>query len=123
MEIKNAMIKKADLVFEDVDGKNGQQFSLILYLIIDNKNGVNVWFNPLKLPQLLQKLGLEKFSELEGTYIRIKGGGFGEEVEGIKPILSNSNEEWFESDNGIYFGSNFIEMWDKYIEELENDYS
>lgn len=119
MEIKNAVIKKADLVFEDVNGKNGQQFSLILYLLIDDKSGVNVWFNPLKLPQLLEKLKLEKFSELEGTYIQIKGGGFGEEVEGIKPILSNSNEKWFESDNGIYFGSEFIKMWDKYVNDLE----
>lgn len=120
MEIENAVIKKADLVFDDIGGKNGQQFRLELQLRTEFTI-VAVSFNPLRLPQLLNELEINKFSELEGQYIRIKGEGIGGEVIGIKPILTKNDKHWFKTENHIYFGSNFIGMWDKYIEELEND--
>ena len=115
---ENALIIKADMVFKDIDGQNGRQFVLELSLKT-TYGGVNVSFNPLRLPQLLEQLNLEQFSELEGIYIQIPKTSFGEEVTGIKSIMAKRDEEWFETENGIYFGSNFIDMWNK---ELENDY-
>ena len=96
---ENALITNADLKFTDIGGVAGQNFK--------------VSFNPLRLPQLLQQLGLNKFSELEGTYIQINDTGFGEEVKGILSILAKDNEEWFETENNIYFGSEFFKGYDK----------
>ena len=101
------MIEKADLKFDDIGGQNGQQFSLQLQLKT-TYGGVNVSFNPMRLPQLLEQLGLEKFSELEGTYIQIPKTDFGETVKGIKSIMAKRDEEWFETENDIYFGSEFF---------------
>lgn len=114
---ENALIVNADMVFDDIDGQNGQQFKLELSLKT-TYGGVNVSFNPLRLPQLLKQLNLEKFSELEGTYVQITDTLFGEECKGIKSILAKNNEEWFETENRIYFGSNFIDLWER---ELENE--
>ena len=110
---ENAMIEKADLKFDNnISGQNGQQFQLTLQLKTAY-GGVNVYFNPLRLPQLLKQLGLEKFSELQGTYIQITDTDFGAEVKGIRSIIARDNEEWFETENGIYFGSNFMDMWER----------
>ncbi len=114
---ENALIINADFVFDDIGGQNGQQFRLELKLKT-TYGGVNVSFNPLRLPQLLQQLELTKFSELQGTYIQITNTNFGEEVKGIKSIMAKNSEEWFETENNIYFGSNFIDMWEK---ELKNE--
>ena len=113
---ENALIEKADMIFEDISGKNGRQFKLTLSLKT-TYGGVNVSFNPLRLPQLLEQLELEKFSELEGTYIQIMDTSFGAECMGIKSIMARDDEEWFRTENNIYFGSNFIKMWEKMIEE------
>ena len=113
---ENAMIEKADLKFDDIGGQNGQQFSLQLQLKT-TYGGVNVSFNPLRLPQLLKQLGLERFSELEGTYIQITDTPLGSEVKGIKSIMAKNSEEWFETENGIYFGSNFMDMWEKCLND------
>lgn len=114
---ENAMIEKADLKFDEIGGQNGQQFSLQLQLKT-TYGGVTVSFNPLRLPQLLKQLGLERFSELEGIYIQITDTPLGSEVKGIKSIMAKDNEEWFETENGIYFGSNFMDMWER---ELKGD--
>ena len=114
---ENALIINADMVFDDIGGQNGQQFRLELQLKTVY-GGVNVSFNPLQLPQLLKQLNLEKFSELEGTYVQITDTPIGSECKGIKSILAKNDEDWFETENGIYFGSNFMEMWER---ELEND--
>lgn len=103
---ENALIKNADLYFTDVRGRNGQNFVLGLELKTFS-GGVNVFFNPLRLPLLLEKLGLSKFSELKGTYIQINDTNFGEQVKGIRSILAKDDEDWFKTENNIYFGSKF----------------
>ena len=104
---ENALIKNADMVFDDIGGRNGRNFELTLTLeTIDG--GVTVSFNPMRLPQLLEQLGLERFSELKGTYIQIPNTRLGEQVTGIKSIMAKDSEEWFITENHIYFGSNFF---------------
>ena len=95
------------MVFDDIGGRNGRNFRLTLELKTVY-GGVNVNFNPMRLPQLLEQLGLERFSELRGTYIQIPKTYFGEQVTGIKSIMAKDNEEWFETENDIYFGSDFF---------------
>ena len=104
---ENALIQKADMVFDDIGGTNGRNFRLTLQLKT-SYGGVNVSFNPMRLPQLLEQLKLEKFSELKGTYVQIPQTPFGEECKGIKSILAKNDEKWFETENGIYFGSDFF---------------
>ena len=116
---ENALIERADLKFSDISGQNGQQFSLQLHLKT-TRGGVNVTFNPLRLPQLLKQLGLERFNKLEGTYIQITDTKAGAEVKGIKSILATDKEEWFKTENGIYFGSNFVDMWERELERVKN---
>ncbi len=111
---ENALITNADFVFDDVGGQNGQQFKLKLDLKT-TYGGVSVSFNPLRLPQLLQQLNLSKFSELKGTYIQITNTGIGEKVKGIKSIMAKNDEEWIETENDIYFGSNFMDMWEREV--------
>ena len=106
----NARIEKAELKFGDADGKNGRQFTLTLELKYNDTNGIFVTFNPLRLPQLLEMLGLTKFSELEGTYVQTMDTNYGEECGGIRHILADSTDKWFETENHIYFGSEFIAM-------------
>lgn len=101
------MIDKAELLFGDVSGANGRQFQLTLFLKT-TYGGVGVTFNPMRLPQLLEQLGLEKFSELEGTYIQIPITWIGEQVTGIKSIMAKDDEEWFKTENDIYFGSQYF---------------
>jgi len=104
---ENALITNADLLFDDIGGRNGRNFRLTLELKTIY-GGVNVSFNPMRLPQLLEQLGLERFSELKGTYIQIPKTSFGEQVAGIKSIMAKDDEEWFETENHIYFGSEFF---------------
>ena len=107
---ENALIQKADMVFDDIGGRNGRNFRLTLQLKT-NYGGVNVSFNPMRLPQLLEQLGLKRFSELEGTYIQIPKTNFGETVKGIKSIMAKCDEEWFKTENNIYFGSEFFKEY------------
>ena len=109
---ENALITDADLKFTDIGGVSGQNFKLELSLKT-SYGGCKVSFNPLRLPQLLQQLGLKKFSELKGTYIQINETKFGEEVKGILSILAKDNEEWFETENNTYFGSEFFKGYDR----------
>ena len=104
---RNALIQKADVVFDDIGGRNGRNFRLTLQLKT-TYGEVNVSFNPMRLPQLLEQLGLERFSELEGTYVQIPKTNFGETVKGIKSIMAKRDEEWFKTENDIYFGSEFF---------------
>lgn len=115
----NARIEKAELKFGDVDGKNGRQFTLTLELKYNDTNGIFVTFNPLRLPQLLEMLGLTKFSELEGTYVQTMDTTLGEECGGIRHILADSKDEWFETENHIYFGCEFMDlMKEEYRDKL-----
>lgn len=115
---ENAKISDADLCFEEIGGVNGRQFTLRLWLEV-NGGGCVIFANPLKLPQLLQKLELEKFSELIGTYVKVP------KVDMKCPSklthILDSDNDWLELDNGMYFGS---EWWDiikeKYIQEGEH---
>lgn len=109
---ENALITNADLIFDNVGGTNGQQFKLQLQLKT-TYGGVTISFNPLRLPQILKQLNLQKFSELKGTYIQIMDTDLGEECKGIKSIMAKNNEEWILTENDIYFGSNFIDLWEK----------
>lgn len=104
---ENALITNADMVFDDIGGRNGRNFRLTLTLKT-LYGGVSVSFNPIRLPQLLEQLGLERFSELKDTYIQIPNTRFGEQVTGIKSIMAKDSEEWFETENDIYFGSEFF---------------
>ena len=104
---ENALITNADLLFDDIGGRDGQNFRLELTLKTAY-GGVNVSFNPLRLPQLLKQLQLEKFSELEGTYVQIPKTDFGEQVTGIMSIMAKNDEKWFKTENHIYFGSEFF---------------
>ena len=104
---ENALIIKADMVFDNIGGINGRNFRLKLTLKTVY-GGVTVSFNPMRLPQLLEQLELERFSELEGTYIQIPKTSFGEQVMGIKSIMAKRDEEWFKTENHIYFGSEFF---------------
>lgn len=108
---ENALITNADMVFDDIGGINGQNFRLELTLKT-TYGGVCVSFNPLRLPQLLKQLQLEKFSELEGTYIQIPKTSLGSEVTGIKSIMAKNDEKWFKTENNIYFGSEFFKGYD-----------
>lgn len=104
---ENALITNADMVFDDIGGRNGRNFKLTLTLETIG-GGVVVSFNPMRLPQLLEQLGLEQFSELKGTYVQIPNTKIGEQVTGIKSIMAKDSEEWFETENHIYFGSEFF---------------
>lgn len=104
---ENALITNADFVFDDIGGRNGRNFRLTLTLKTIY-GGVTVSFNPMRLPQLLEQLGLKRFSELKGTYIQIPKTRIGEQVTGIKSIMAKDSEEWFETENHIYFGSEFF---------------
>ena len=104
---ENALITNADMVFDDIGGRNGRNFRLTLKLKT-LYGGVTVSFNPMRLPQLLEQLGLERFSELKGTYVQIPNTRIGEQVIGIKSIMAKDSEEWFETENHIYFGSEFF---------------
>lgn len=104
---ENALITNMDLVFGDIGGRNGRNFELTVTLeTIDG--GVIVSFNPMRLPQLLEQLGLERFSELKGTYVQIPDTRIGEQVTGVKSIMAKDDEKWFETENHIYFGSEFF---------------
>lgn len=116
---RNAQIEKAELKFGDADGKNGRQFTLTLTLKYDDMCGIFVTFNPLRLPHLLEMLRLTKFSELEGTYVQTMDTRLGEECKGIRHILADSTDEWFKTENHIYFGCEFMAMLkEEYIEKL-----
>lgn len=114
----NAKISSADLCFEEIGGVHGRQFTLRLWLEV-NGGGCVIFANPLKLPQLLQKLGLERFSELKGCFVKIP------KVDTHCPSklthILDDECDWLELDNGMYFGS---EWWDiikeKYIQEGEH---
>ena len=117
METENAKIANADLCFEEISGVRGRQFTLRLRLEVGG-GGCIIFANPLKLPQLLEKLELEKFSELEGVYVKVP------KICNYAPsklthILDNDND-WLELDNGKYFG---CEWWsivkEVYIREGE----
>lgn len=110
MKTENALIIDADLKFDDT-GEYGRNFKLELHLKVIG-GGVYVNFNPQRLPQLLEQLGLEKFSELKGTYIQIPETKIGDEVKGIKSIMPNKEEEWFETENDVYFGSDFFKGYE-----------
>lgn len=117
METENAKIRCADLCFEDIGGVNGRQFTLRLHLKLSG-GGCMMFANPLKLPQLLQKLELEKFSQLEGSYVKIPKSDTHCPSK-LTHILDEKND-WLELNNGKYFGS---EWWpiikEKYINEGE----
>lgn len=109
---ENALIINADLKFGDVGGKSGQQFQLDLTLE-HNWGRVGVTFNPMKLPQLLKALELDKFSELKGTYVQMMDTPVGCECKGIRKILAKDTDEWFPTENSIYFGSEFFKGYDE----------
>lgn len=115
---ENALITKADMVFDNIGGINGKNFRLTLNLKTIY-GGVTVSFNPMRLPQLLEQLELERFSELEGTYVQIPKTRFGEQVAGIKSIMAKRDEEWFETENYIYFGSEFFKGYGEIDEKNE----
>lgn len=104
---ENAKIAEANLKFTDNGGKNGQNF--VLELRLDTTNGgCYVTFNPLRLPQLLEELKLNSFNDLIGTPVQITPTDFGEECEGIRYFLSDTNDSrWFATENHTYFGCNF----------------
>ena len=116
---ENALITNADMQFGDISGVNGKQFRLKLDLEM-RYGGVSVSFNPLRLPQLLEQLGLKRFSDLKGTYVQIPKTDFGEEVTGIKSIMAKDDEEWFETENHIYFGSEFFKGYKNDDKEVMN---
>ena len=117
MLTENAKISSADLCFEEISGVAGRQFTLRLHLKLSS-GGCMMFANPLKLPQLLQKLELEKFSELDGTYVKIP------KVDTHCPSklthILDDECDWLELDNGMYFG---CEWWpivkEVYIREGE----
>lgn len=108
---ENALIINTDMIFDDIGGRNGRNFRLTLTLKTIYGE-VTVSFNPMRLPQLLEQLGLEQFSELKGTYIQIPKTRIGEQVMGIKSIMAKDSEEWFKTENHIYFGSEFFKGYD-----------
>lgn len=103
----NVVINNAEMEFTDIGGRSGQNFRLVLDLK-NNCVGCIMEFNPMRLPQLLKEVGVEKFSELKGSYVQILNGKIGEKVEGLRNILSEDGDEWFLCENGIYFGSEFF---------------
>ena len=113
---ENALINKAEMKFQDGD-RLSDNFILVLYLSTVG-GGVSVTFNPTKLPQLLRHLHLTNFNELEGTYVQIPLTRIGQECEGIRYIMAGKREEWFKSENHIFFGCNFYEGY-KLLEQQE----
>ena len=117
MVTENAEISNADLCFEEISGTAGRQFTLRLHLKLSS-GGCVMFANPLKLPQLLQKLELESFSELKGCFVKIP------KVDTHCPsklthILDGDND-WLELDNGKYFGSDWWPLIkERYIQEGE----
>ena len=109
---ENALIINADLYFQEIGGSNGLNF--VLSLMLKTITGqVGVKFNPMRLPQLLETLKLEKFSELKGTYVQITDTPLGEEVKGIRHIMARDDSDWFNTENSIYFGSKFFKGYEK----------
>ena len=114
--IEHTLFLKFEKKIENIDAINRRNFRLKLTLKTVY-GGVTVSFNPMRLTQLLEQLELEGFSELEGTYIQIPKTRFGEQVMGIKSIMAKRDEEWFKTENHIYFGSEFFKGYG----EIDNE--
>lgn len=116
---ENAKIASADLCFEEISGVRGRQFTLRLRFEVSS-GGFVMFANPLKLPQLLQKLGLEKFSELVGTYVKVPKTSVGDHGPSVLTHILDGDNDWLDLDNGMYFG---CEWWpivkEVYIREGE----
>ena len=105
----NGKIICADILLEEPTGKQG--LNTIVRLTVKSEDGfVSILdYNLLRLPQLLEKVGVKSFCCLEGTYIKMTDTQVGESTDdiGITSILDSSND-YFPNDNGVYFGSKFI---------------
>lgn len=123
MKVENGIIKKADikLGYEQPCGKHG--VNCYLELVIDlEMGGVIVMLNPFKLPLLLKKLELEKFSQFEGTPIKAKFKNSWGECTHISNFLNWKDDGWISTDNDIYFGSDFMTIYENGIKRmLSND--
>ena len=111
MEIKNAKILNTYLQFEDDSGTAGQQFALELEIKMDDGWCAFIFFNPMRLPQLLKKLELKSYEDLKGQVIKVKETEFNKPPTAITHILDSKNN-WFKTENGIYFGSEFFKGYD-----------
>ena len=105
----NGKIVCADILMEEPCGKQGM--NTVVRLTVKSEDGfISILdYNLLRLPQLLEKVGVDSFCSLENTYIKMTDTQIGESNDdvGITSILDPSND-YFQNDNGIYFGSKFI---------------
>jgi len=103
MNVENGIIESADIVLEEPLGKQGLNCLLRIDVELSG-GGVAVRFNPTKIPWIIERLGVKSLKCLEGQPIRLRIGSFGSECEAISHFLK---DEWIESDNGLYIGSDW----------------
>lgn len=108
MNVENGIIESADIVLEEPCGKQGLNCLLRLWVELSG-GGVGISFNPVKIPLILENLGVKSLKKLEGQPIRLKIGGLGSECKAISHLLL---DKWVESDNGFYFGSDWTLLGD-----------
>ena len=106
--ICNARITSCWLGFFSPDLADGKDFKLKMELKLSTKGECIVELNPIKIPMLLELLGLRGFNEIECKYIQVKYE-VNKRPDFIKDILASESDEWFELDNGIYLGSRITE--------------
>lgn len=113
-EYINALIKKADIIIEEPCGRNGLNCVFTLYLEFPDKTHTVLDFNPCIIPKFLEVFGLEKFSDIDGTYVRCKckqkwsiGTHIKDAFVGVQPILAVDDEDLIHYKFGIYYGSYF----------------
>lgn len=117
----NAKIIGANIEFDsDISGTNGRLFYITLHFKAEDGSGVVGRFNFLKLPQILQKLEIESFNDIIGTYVKIpqeiKGG---DRFLGFTNIFDTKMTDIIEVDDR-YFGDNFYDYFMKGY-EMESD--
>ena len=109
-----ALIKNVDLILDEPCGVNGLNCTLTLLLEFKGGSFCSLNFNPCLVPTFLDKFNCKKLSELEGLYLETNSkeeftiGCSNDVIVGVRPILSNSDDDWIEFCGDCYWGSKFI---------------
>ena len=59
------------------------------------------------VPEFMELLDVRSFYDIEGKYLQVKCED-NLRPDYVKSILAKKSDEWFELDNGIYFGSRIM---------------
>ena len=105
--IMNARIERVDLGFKGIEGRDGKNFICFMGLALANKAHCTVDLNPARLPEFMELLEVRNFYDIEGKYLQVKFEG-NKRPDVVKAILAGELDDWFQLDNGMYFGSRII---------------